>query len=362
MVILLALALVLVAATAAIPQRAIHWKAQGVTPVQDYPHQSLVALGRSIEQMSGGRLILDVLPANSIVPTTGVLDAIHAGKLDASLSWPGFWVSKNAAAGLFAAPLGGPFGLGSHEFTAWLIMGGGQELYNELLQRELRLDVVAFFTTHQPLWEAFGWSTVPITNLKDLRALKFRSSGSGVNMFRSMGVQSTFIPGPELLLALQQGTIDGLEWAIPGRDLGMGFHRFAKYYYAPSFRQPPTFHELLINQARWEQLPKDLQAIVRHAALAELVRFGAFVIHHDAPALQELVQTHGVKFSRTPDDILRAELEAIDKTLAQAATKQPFFARVMASQHAYARRTVVHGQRMLPPIETAIQRYWRQER
>jgi len=55
-----------------------------------------------------------------------VLDAVNRGALDGGLTWPGLWAGKNSAAGLFGSPLGGTFGMGQNEFTAWLYAGGGR--------------------------------------------------------------------------------------------------------------------------------------------------------------------------------------------------------------------------------------------
>jgi TRAP-type mannitol/chloroaromatic compound transport system substrate-binding protein len=110
-------------------------------------------VSKSVDQMSGGRLKFDVFPVGAVVGFFEVLDAVNRGLLDGGLTWPGLWAGKNSAAGLFGSPLGGPYGMGLNEFTAWLFAGGGQELYNELLQKELRMDAVALFTTVQLYWE-----------------------------------------------------------------------------------------------------------------------------------------------------------------------------------------------------------------
>lgn len=338
--------------------RTFVWKVQSAFPVSDYPHRSLVELAKSIEQMSGGRLKIETLPVGAVVGFFEVLDAVNRETLDGALGWPGLWAGKNTAAGLFGSPLGGPFGMGQNEFTAWLFAGGGQELYNELLQKELRLDVVSFFTTVQPFWEAFGWLKKPVNNLEDLRRLKFRSSGIGLEMFRRMGATTVGMPGGEIVPALERGVIDGAEWAIPSRDIVIGFQQAAKYYYMPSFRQPPTFHELIVNRKKWAELPPDLQAIVKYATLAEITRLAAYTVDQDSRAAEELAAKHGVKILRTPDEILRAELDAIDKVLDAEAQKNPFFARVLSSQREYARKTVAHAQRMTPPMDIAVRHYW----
>jgi TRAP-type mannitol/chloroaromatic compound transport system substrate-binding protein len=352
---------VLAASQAPAQTKTFVWKVQSAFPVNDYPHRSLVELAKSVDQMSGGRLKFEALPVGAVVGFFEVLDAVNRGALDGGLTWPGLWAGKNSAAGLFGSPLGGPFGMGQNEFTAWLFSGGGQELYNELLQKELRMDVLAHFTTIQPFWEAFGWLKKPMNSLEDLRKLKFRSSGIGLEMFRRMGAATVGMPGGEIVPSLERGVIDGAEWAIPSRDIVIGFQQAAKFYYMPSFRQPPTYHELIVNRKKWAELPPDLQAIVKYATMAEITRLAAFTVDQDSQAAADLATKYGVQILRTPDEILRAELDAIDKTLEAEAQKNPFFARVLSSQREYARKTVVHGQKMTPPMELAVRHYWQKQ-
>jgi TRAP-type mannitol/chloroaromatic compound transport system substrate-binding protein len=349
---------VLFAPSAPAQSRTFVWKVQSAFPVTDYPHRSLIELAKSIEQMSGGRLKIEAVPVGAVVGFFEVLDAVNRGALDGGLTWPGLWAGKNSAAGLFGSPLGGPFGMGQNEFTAWLYAGGGQELYNDLLQKELKMDVVAHFTTIQPFWEAFGWVKKPMANVEDLKKLKFRSSGIGLEMIRRMGASTVGMAGGDIVPALERGVIDGAEWAIPSRDIVIGFQAAAKFYYMPSFRQPPTYHELIVNRKRWAELPADLQAIVKYAAMAEVTRLTAYTVDKDSQAADELASKHGVQLLRTPDDILRAELEAIDKVLDAEAQKNPFFAKVLASQREYAKKTVAHAQRMTPPMDVAVKHYW----
>ena len=359
LVIVLAILASLPAPPAPAQSRTFLWKVQSSFPATDYPHRSLVELAKSIEQMSAGRLKLEPLPVGAVVGFFEVLDAVNRGALDGGLTWPGLWAGKNSAAGLFGSPLGGPFGMGQNEFTAWLFAGGGQELYNELLQKELRMDVVAHFTTIQPFWEAFGWLKRPMNNLEDLRRLKFRSSGIGLEMFRRMGATTVGMAGGDIVPSLERNVIDGAEWAIPSRDIVMGFQQAAKFYYMPSFRQPPTFHELIINRKKWAELPPDLQSIVKYATMAEITRLSAYTVDQDHQAAEDLAVKHGVQILRTPDEVLRAELDAIDKVLDAEAQKNPFFAKVLKSQKDFASRAVPHAQKIRPPIEVVVAHYWK---
>ena len=340
------------------PAKPIVWRLQSSWPAGTLVQQSLLELTKMVEEMSGGRLKWEVMASGTVVGPFEVLDAVHRGVIDATHTWPGYWAGKHPAAGLYAPPPGGPFGLGREEFISWLFAGGGAELYNELLQKELKLDVVALFTAVVPYWEAFGWLRKPFTNLDDLRKLKFRTSGLGLEMMKNMGIAVVTLPGAEVLPALERGTIDGVEWAIPSHDILMGFHNVAKYYYMPDIRQPPSYQEVVVNKKKWEELPADLKAIVKYAGWAEIVRMTAFAVDMDSKAAEELVSKHGVQILPLPDDVLRAQIEAIDKVFETEARKNPFFARVLNSQREFARRAVPHAQRIRPSLEVVNKHYW----
>jgi len=340
------------------PPKEFSWKVQSTWPQANLLHESPVIMAKAIEEMSGGRLKMDVLSAGMVVPPFEVLDAVHKNVLDAAHAWPGYWTGKSMAAGLFGPPPAGPFGLGRDEFLSWLHSGGGMELYNELLQKELKLNVVAFFTTTLCYWEAFGWFRKPFDSLAELRKMKFRTSGLGLQMMRHMGVAGVQMPGGEVVPALERGTIDGAEWAIPSHDILMGFQNVTKYYYMPDMRQPPGIQEFLINKTKWDELPADLKAIVKNALLAEIMRMNNASIDLESKAIRELTEKHGVKIMRTPEDVLKAQMTAIDKVYEEEAAKNPFFAKVLASQREFAQRVVPHAARIRPPLERAVEHYW----
>ncbi len=345
------------AAQGAAPKE-FYWKVQSTWPQANLLHESPVIMAKAIDEMSGGRLKMNVMPAGTLVGAFEVLDAVHKNVMDAAHSWPGYWTGKNMAAGLFGPPPGGPFGLGRDEFISWLHNGGGMELYNELLQKELKLNVVAFFTTTLCYWEAFGWFRKPFESLADLKKMKFRTSGLGLLMLQNMGITTVQMAGGEVVPSLERGTIDGAEWAIPSHDILMGFHNITKYYYMPDMRQPPGIQEFLINKTKWDELPADLKAIVKNALLAEIMRMNNASIDLESKAVTELADKHGVKLMRTPEDVLKAQLPAMDKVYDEEAKKNPFFAKVLASQREFAQRVVPHAARMRPPLERAVEHYW----
>jgi TRAP-type mannitol/chloroaromatic compound transport system substrate-binding protein len=337
------------------------WKVQSAWPATNLLHLSAVELAKMIEEMSGGRLKWDMSAAGTVVGTFEVLDAVNRGLIDATHSWPGYWAGKNSAAGLFAPGPAGPFGMDREEYLSWLFAGGGLELYNEMLQKELKMNVVVpAFTTSLPYWEPLGWFKRPFNGLDDLRKMRFRTSGLGMEMMKTMGIAVVTLAGGEVIPALERGAVEGAEWAIPSHDIVMGFQNVTKYYYMPDLRQPASYQEIVINKAKWDALPKDLQAIVKWASLAEIIRMTAVSVDADSKAVEELEKKHGVKILKTPDDILKAQVEAIDKVYAAEEQKNPFFAKVLKSQKDFAQRAVPHAQKIRPPIGVVVEHYWKQ--
>jgi TRAP-type mannitol/chloroaromatic compound transport system substrate-binding protein len=230
-----------------------------------------------------------------------------------------------------------------------------------MLQKELKMNVVVpIFTTSLPYWEPFGWMKKPFNNLEELRKMKFRSSGLGLEMLKTMGVSVVTLAGGDVIPALERGTVDGAEWAIPSHDILMGFQNVSKLLYMPDLRQPASYQEVIINKKKWEELPKDLQAIVKWAGMAEIIRMTAYSVDLDSKAAEEFEKKHGVKIVRTPDDVLKAQVAAIDQVYETEAKKNPFFAKVLKSQKDFAARAVPHAQRIRPPVEVVIAHYFKQ--
>jgi TRAP-type mannitol/chloroaromatic compound transport system substrate-binding protein len=167
------------------------------------------------------------------------------------------------------------------------------------------------------------------------------------------------LAGGEVIPALERGAVDGAEWAVPSHDILMGFQNVTKYYFMPDLRQPASYQEVLINKKKWDELPKDLQAIVKAASNAEIIRMTAYSVDLDGKAVDEFEKKYGVQIRRTPPDVLKAQVEAIDKVYDIEAKKNPFFAKVLKSQKEFAERTVPHAQKIRPPIEVIIAHYWK---
>lgn len=336
----------------------IVWKVQSTWPAADFHQQNPIGLKEKIEAMSGGRLKWDLMPAGAVVPAFELLDAVHKGILDAGHSWPGYWTGKHPAATLFSSAAGGPFGMSSEDFLGWVYLGGGLELYNELLQKELKLNVIAFPTFGEAP-EPQGWFDKPLKSLADFKGLKFRAAGMAAEVFKAMGMSVVTLPGGEIVPALERGVIDAAEYSDPSSDRAIGFQDIRKFYHLPGVHQPTGFMELVINKKKWDELPADLKAIVKYACMAEALHFTVKIISRNAEDLYKLVHEDGVTVVETPREILQEVLKAWDKIVAKYAKENPFFAKVLESQKAWAKKIVPYRRVAHPPYDLGADYYWR---
>ena len=291
-----------------------------------------------VEEMAGGRLKMDFLVSGAVVAYNRVQDAVHKGVLDAAHTVPVYWYGKNKAASLFGS---GPInGCNAEQTLGWIYYGGGQELYKELVQQILGLNIVGFFALPMPT-QPLGWFTEKINSIDQMKGLKYRTVGLAADLFQEMGVQVTQLGGAEIVPALERGVIDAFEFNNPSSDKSFGAHDVRKVYMLGSFHQAMEFFEIMFNKTTYDSLPKEHQAILKYSAEAVSSNnlWNAMDIY--SRDLEELRTKHGVKVYRTPDSVFDTQLKAWD-VLTERLSKDPFFKKVVDSQRAWAKRVVYY--------------------
>lgn len=336
---------------------AIAWKMQTTWPSGMALHTSAVALAKRIGEMSGGRLKIDVMPAGAIVPAFEVLTAVHKGTIDAGHGWSAYWVGKHPAANLFSSVAGGPFGMDNVDYAGWLFHGGGVELYRELYLDVMKMNVMVF-PTDIVASEPLGWFKKPIKSWADLKGIKMREAGLTAEIYREAGITVITMSGGEILPALERGVIDGAAWMCPTTDKELGFMDVCKFYHAPGMHRHTGTLEFFINKDAWEKLPADLKAIVDIASRENLFRAWIDLVDRNVKDLELLKTKHGVKVVETPKEIILEILKAWDKVAAKYVAKDPFFAKVYASQKDYAKKMVEYRREFYVPYELVADYYW----
>ena len=307
-----------------------------------------------VEQMSGGRLTIDLLPAGAVVAAFQVMDAVSDGVIDAAHSVCAYWYGKHKGASLFGT--GPVFGGSSTTMLSWFYQDGGKELYNELTQDILGLNVeghLGFPMFAQPL----GWFKGEVNTTDDLQGLKYRTVGLAADLMQGIGMSVAQLPGGEIVPAMERGVIDAFEFNNPSSDMRFGAQDVAKNYYLSSYHQASESFEFIFNKDVMSDLDPDLAAILRFGVEAASTSNTALAMDQYSADLQKLVNDHGVKVHRTSKQILDAEIQGWDK-LIPVLEEDEYMKRVLDSQRAWVERVSYYELMNAPDFGLAYEHYF----
>ncbi len=292
-----------------------------------------------VEAMAGGRLKIDLLASGAVVKAFQVQDACHKGVLDGAHTVCAYWYGKNKAASLFGT--GPVFGANAIQTLAWIHNGGGKDLYREIVQDILKLNLVGFFAMPMPT-QPLGWFSEEIKSADQMKGLKYRTVGLATDIMQGMGVKVTQLPGGEIVPALERGVIEAFEFNNPTSDRQFGAQDVRKNYMMGSYHQAAEFFEIIFNKDKFQSLPKEHQAILEYTAEAASTANYGLAMDSYSKDLQTLITKDGVKAHRTPSAVMQAQLASWDKVLATLG-KDPFFQKVVDSQKAWAHRVAYYN-------------------
>lgn len=307
---------------------------QSTWPTKDIFHEYAVDFTEKVNSMSGGKLKIEMLPAGSVVKAFDLLDAVNKGTLDGGHGVVAYWYGKNTAVALWGS--GPAFGMDANMVLAWHYYGGGKEMLDEIY-KSMNMDVVSMLYGPMPT-QPLGWFKKPITKAEDMKGLKFRTVGLAVDVFKEMGVAVNPLPGGEIVPAIDRGLLDAAEFNNASSDNLLGFPDVAKICMLQSFHQSSEQFEILFNKKKYEALPADLKSIIKHAIQASSADMSWKAIDRYSKDYQDMSKNKGVKFYKTPDAVLRAQLAAWDKVTAAKSAENPAFKKALESMRAFASR------------------------
>jgi TRAP-type mannitol/chloroaromatic compound transport system substrate-binding protein len=306
---------------------------QSTWPAKDIFHEYAQDFAKKVNDMAGGALKIEVLPAGAVVPAFGLIDAVSKGTLDGGHGVVAYWYGKQAAMALWGS--GPSWGMDPNMLLAWHNYGGGKELLNEIYT-SLNLDVQSFLYGPMPT-QPLGWFKKPITKTADLKGLKFRTVGLSIDVFTGMGAAVNALPGAEIVPAMDRGLLDAAEFNNASSDRSLGFPDVSKICMLRSFHQCSEQFEILFNKKKYDALPPQLKSIIANAVEASSADMSWKAIDRYSKDYLEL-QKQGVKFYATPNGVLQDQLKIWDGIVAKKESENPMFKKVNASMKAFAQR------------------------
>src|SRR6201989_828602 len=332
-------AAVATAATVAAPsvvraQGPINMRWQSTWPAKDIFHEYALDYAKKFNDMTGGDLKIEVLPAGAVVPAFGLLDAVSKGTLDGGHGVLAYHYGKQNALALWG--LGAGYAMEDNMQRAWAKYGGGKELLAKLYS-SIGANVVSFPYGPMPT-QPLGWVKKPITQVHYFKGLKYRPVGISIDLFTAMGAAVNALPGGEIVSAMDRGLLDAAEFNNASSDRALRFADVSKVCMLQSYHQNSEQLEISFNKTKYDALPEKLKAIIANAVEAASADMSWKAIDRYSQDYVELQVKDKVKFYKTPDSVLQKQLELYDQIVAKKSAEDPLFKEIVESQMAFAKR------------------------
>ncbi len=309
---------------------------QSTWPQKDIFHEYATDFAARVNEMAGSKVKIEVLPAGAVVKAFDLLDAVNKGTLDGGHGVLAYWYGKNSALALWGS--GPAFGMDPNMVLAWHQYGGGRQMLEEIY-KALNLDVTSFVYGPMPT-QPLGWFKKPVSKPEDIKGLKYRTVGLSIDIFTKMGAAVNALSGGDIVPAMDRGLLDAAEFNNATSDRILGFPDVAKVCMLQSFHQCSENFEILFNKKKYDALPKEVKSIIEHAVESSSAEMSWKAIDRYSKDYIEMQQKQSVKFYKTPDTVLRAQLKAWDEIIAAKAAENAMFKKVLGSQRAFAQRAV----------------------
>ena len=309
---------------------------QSTWPSKDIFHEFALDFAKTVNDMTGGDLKIEVLPAGAVVPAFGLFEAVSKGTLDGGHGVLGYHYGKQNALSLWNS--GPAYGMDANMMLAWHRYGGGHEWLNKLYA-SIGGNLYSFL--YGPFFcQPLGWYKKPITKSSDFKGLKFRTNGLAIDLFTAMGAAVNALPAGEIVPALDRGLLDGAEFNNATSDRILGFADVSKVCMLQSFHQEAESFEITFNKPKYDALPAKLKAIIARSVDASSADMMWKEMDRYSQDYIELQVKDKVKFYKTPDSILQDQLRLWDEIVEKKSKEVPMFREIAESQKAFAKRAV----------------------
>jgi TRAP-type mannitol/chloroaromatic compound transport system substrate-binding protein len=302
-------------------QPSIQWRLAASWPKSlDTLYGGAELVARRVGEITDGKFTIRAFAAGEIVPALQVLDAVQAGTVELGHTATYYYFGKDPT---FALGTSVCFGMNTRQNNAWWHFGGGREAMEPLFKEYGCVAIPAGNTGCQ----MGGWFRKEIKSVADLKGLKFRIGGMAGLILAKLGVVPQLIGGPDIYPALEKGTIDAAEWVGPYDDEKLGFNKVAQHYYYPGFWEGGPTLLTLVNEKKWNELPKSYQAALTAACGEANVWMPAKYDAQNPAALRRLIGG-GTKIHPFPRPVLEAAERASYELYDELKAKSKHWARV----------------------------------
>jgi TRAP-type mannitol/chloroaromatic compound transport system substrate-binding protein len=300
-------------------------------------------LARRIETASGGRIRVVPQPIHD-----SALISVMTGETDIAFGPENHNLSFHRAFGYFA---GLPFysGLDPDALQAWLTVGGGQMLWDDLAADLNVKPILAGHTGRSPGL----WLTKEMTAVADFKGQTLAVPGLARDVVRALGGEALAVPANQLAAALNDGRIIGVEFGGPYVGMMSGLHTHAKIHIGQGISNAGSTYALSVRRSLWEKLPAADRALLEACAAEETRNMLSETTALNPIARAALAQEHGVAFEHFSGALIGALSRAADDVVAEVAATDPKSRRIDDSFMSFREQMTGLGRRASRPDASA---------
>jgi TRAP-type mannitol/chloroaromatic compound transport system substrate-binding protein len=331
----------------------IRWRlTSGFPKSLDTIYGTAELIAKYVSDMTDGRFVIQPFGAGEIIPGLESVDAVSRGTVEMSHTAAFYNFGRDPTFGLATSV---PFLFGQRAQNAWLYQGGG----NGIIQDFFNAASIVAFPGGNTGTQMGGWFRREIRTLEDMRGLRMRIGGFSGRVIQRVGVVPQQLAGGDIYPALERGTIDAGEWVGAYDDEKLGFQRVAPFYYYPGWQEGSSVLHLMINQAKWNELPAGYKAILEAAAAYGNSQMMAMYDARNAAALRRLVGS-GTQLRPFPTEVLDGIYREAIALYAEVSAQNAPFKRMYDSAVAFRNEFYLYNQISDYSFDTYMMRAIRQ--
>ena len=216
---------------------------------------------KQADALTGGKVKFQIFPAGTIGSPLKITESVQKKVAQAGHTWPGYDWGIDKAAAIFGGYVGSP---PAEALLHWIYAGGGIELWQQW--RMEKFGVVALpCGAHSD--EIHMHSRKPIRTLEDLKGLKLRTSGAWAEIANNARRLDRHPAGrARSIQRSSAASSTPSNGRRPGINIGLGFHKVAKYIILPGVHQPGAVLECVFDKALWDSFDATTKTQIEAAA------------------------------------------------------------------------------------------------
>jgi len=243
----------------------MEWKMTTIATPGTFWHDAHLPYIELVEEMSGGRLSIELFAAETLYPVDEALTNVSNNVSEMS-----------ATTGLYFGGIDPAFPPANYVMGSLFNMEA--ELFYEYLPE--KIDIMQdLYNEYNVYWVGPWWagaqgvvqSKTPIRTIADFDGLLMRSTGDGAAFYGKLGAKTIDLPATEIYTAAATGTIDAFELGNYTMHFDLSLHEVTGYALEPAPHEGLGHCDYIVNMDSWNELTPGLQSILEATADALLL-------------------------------------------------------------------------------------------